>query len=86
MDATPWIERYSWFGAMKDLQGVDRDNALVDNDGNISALGRQYANVTGDGPVRNGGSRNAIGRCWRSGVIVLGLSVVLATDLWLYFL
>jgi hypothetical protein len=23
MDATPWVERYSWFGAMENLQGVN---------------------------------------------------------------
>ena len=23
MDATVWVERYAWFGAMKDMQGVN---------------------------------------------------------------
>jgi len=23
MDNTEWVERYSWFGAMKDMQGVN---------------------------------------------------------------
>ena len=23
MDETDWIERYAWFGAMKDMQGVN---------------------------------------------------------------
>ena len=23
MDETGWVERYSWFGAMRDLQGVN---------------------------------------------------------------
>ena len=23
MDSTEWVERYAWFGAMKDMQGVN---------------------------------------------------------------
>lgn len=23
MDATDWVERYAWFGAMKNMQGVN---------------------------------------------------------------
>ncbi|KAL1722008.1 glycosyl hydrolase catalytic core-domain-containing protein [Schizophyllum commune] len=42
MDETDWIERYAWFGAMRDLQGVNADNALLDKDGDLTDLGQQY--------------------------------------------
>jgi len=42
MDATDWVERYAWFGAMENLQGVNQDDALMDTSGNINSLGRQY--------------------------------------------
>lgn len=42
MDQTEWVERYSWFGAMRDMQGVNEDNALMTDGGDINALGRQY--------------------------------------------
>ncbi|KAI0786318.1 glycosyl hydrolase catalytic core-domain-containing protein [Abortiporus biennis] len=42
MDATDWVERYAWFGAMKDMRGVNQDDALIDTHGNIDTLGNQY--------------------------------------------
>ncbi|KAI0728769.1 glycosyl hydrolase catalytic core-domain-containing protein [Fomitopsis betulina] len=42
MDATDWVERYAWFGAMQHLQGVNSDDALMDSAGRINALGEQY--------------------------------------------
>ncbi|KAK0240738.1 glycoside hydrolase [Armillaria nabsnona] len=45
MDNTDWVERYAWFGAMTDLQGVNQGNALMNSDGDINSLGKQY---TGD--------------------------------------
>ncbi|KAK7695626.1 hypothetical protein QCA50_000262 [Cerrena zonata] len=42
MDTTDWVERYSWFGAMKDMSGVNQDDALMDNSGRINTLGQQY--------------------------------------------
>ncbi|EAU83450.1 hypothetical protein CC1G_04706 [Coprinopsis cinerea okayama7 len=51
MDNAIFVERYSWFGAMRDMSGVNPANALMDNDGRISNLGRQYVGWTGDGPV-----------------------------------
>lgn len=42
MDNTEWVERYAWFGAMENLQGVNQDNALMDSSGRINALGEQY--------------------------------------------
>ncbi|KAI0637870.1 glycosyl hydrolase catalytic core-domain-containing protein [Trametes polyzona] len=42
MDSTDWIERYAWFGAMRNLQGVNQDNALMSLQGQITTLGQQY--------------------------------------------
>ncbi|KAI0356575.1 glycoside hydrolase [Trametes cingulata] len=42
MDNTPWVERYAWFGAMRDLQGVNQENALMSAQGRITPLGQQY--------------------------------------------
>jgi hypothetical protein len=41
MDKTDWVERYSWFGAMPDPP-VSPVNALLDKNGNITPLGKQY--------------------------------------------
>ncbi|KAF5331943.1 hypothetical protein D9611_008976 [Ephemerocybe angulata] len=54
MDDTPWVERYSYFGAMKDLQGVNPVNALMDGKGVISSLGRQYIGASDGQPLDNG--------------------------------
>ena len=61
MDGTDYVERYAWFGAFKDLQGVNEDDALMDTQGRITALGEQYI-----------GGRNSSGR---SGGIVNGGSI-----------
>ncbi|KAH8103620.1 glycosyl hydrolase catalytic core-domain-containing protein [Cristinia sonorae] len=42
MDNTDWVERYSWFGAMRNLSGVNQWNALMTNDGHLTTLGKQY--------------------------------------------
>ncbi|EMD41160.1 hypothetical protein CERSUDRAFT_131750 [Gelatoporia subvermispora B] len=42
MDQTPWVERYAWFGAMENLQGVNQEDALMDSSGTINTLGEQY--------------------------------------------
>jgi len=47
MDGADFVERYAWFGAMKNMQGVNQDNALMDSEGNVSSLGKQYLNATG---------------------------------------
>jgi len=31
MDNTPWVERYSWFGAMKNLSGVNQVDRTFDD-------------------------------------------------------
>jgi len=39
LDNTDYIERYSWFGAFRGSAG----NNLIDNNGGLTALGRQYS-------------------------------------------
>jgi len=57
MDETDWVERYSWFGAMKNLQGVNPTNALLDASGTVNALGRQYIGATRDQPLESSAER-----------------------------
>jgi len=47
MDGAEWVERYSWFGAMKDMQGVNEYNSLMGTNGTINELGRQYIGEIG---------------------------------------
>ncbi|KAF7369070.1 Glyco-hydro-cc domain-containing protein [Mycena venus] len=42
MDAQDWVERYAWFGIMRDLQGVNPDDAMMNSNGQITDLGKQY--------------------------------------------
>lgn len=58
MDSADYVERYAWFGAMENMQGVNVDNALMDSKGNINSLGKQYIGAAG--PVTSG-SGNADG-------------------------
>lgn len=59
MDSQDWVERYAWFGVMRDLQGVNPTNAMLDKSGKITALGRQYlgteAPQTSGAPSGTGG-------------------------------
>ncbi|WRT67259.1 uncharacterized protein IL334_004226 [Kwoniella shivajii] len=41
-DSQPYVERYSPFGVMKDMQGVNQANALMNPDGSITSLGGWY--------------------------------------------
>ncbi|KAJ2935127.1 hypothetical protein H1R20_g1980, partial [Candolleomyces eurysporus] len=54
MDETEWVERYAWFGAMRNLQGVNPENALMDSQGDINSLGRQYVDASPDQSLRSG--------------------------------
>lgn len=57
MDATDWVERYSYFGAMKEMQGVNEANRLMNKNGKITDLGKQYIGEKsggGDGDDNNG--------------------------------
>ena len=44
LDKQPFVQRYSWLGAgkMEHLIGVNKFCRLQDDDGNLTALGRQY--------------------------------------------
>lgn len=55
MDETDWVERYAYFGAMRDLQGVNEANALMDEKGDITHLGLQY--IGAEGPDTSGEGR-----------------------------
>jgi len=46
MDETEWVERYAWYGAMENLQGVNPENAIMTPDGKINSLGEQYIGAT----------------------------------------
>ncbi|KAK7050466.1 Glyco-hydro-cc domain-containing protein [Favolaschia claudopus] len=61
MDSTDWVERYSWFGIMRDLQGVNTLDAMMTTKGDITDLGKQYigsepAKTSGAPPSGTGGS------------------------------
>ncbi|KAJ7254625.1 glycosyl hydrolase catalytic core-domain-containing protein [Mycena haematopus] len=51
MDAQDWIERYSWYGIMRNPPGVNPLNAMMDSNGKITDLGKQYIGP----PSTNGG-------------------------------
>ncbi|KIJ55498.1 glycoside hydrolase family 128 protein [Sphaerobolus stellatus SS14] len=61
MDRTDWVERYAWFGAMENLQGVNPDDALMTSKGKINPLGLQYiaANSSTNVPQAPGSSNGA---------------------------
>jgi hypothetical protein len=44
-DAQDYIERYSPFGAMRNMQGVNQFNALMNPDGTITALGSWVCHI-----------------------------------------
>ena len=53
MDSVDWVERYFYFGAMYDMQGVNPFNTMFEPSGRekrtgaLNALGVQYARVNG---------------------------------------
>jgi hypothetical protein len=71
MDQTDWVERYAYFGAMTNLQGVNtvriswkrldvdtdahQDNALMDKNGKITQLGEQYIGNSSSSSSGGGG-------------------------------
>ncbi|KAI0751421.1 glycosyl hydrolase catalytic core-domain-containing protein [Daedaleopsis nitida] len=86
MDATDWLERYAWFGAMEDMQGVNGANAMMSSTGQINTLGEQYIgaetpNVSSSYQpgVVHGGS----GTSGRPGSNDASASVVLPPLLWM---
>ncbi|KAG8989715.1 hypothetical protein FRB94_014118 [Tulasnella sp. JGI-2019a] len=56
MDSTDFVERYAWFGAMENMQGVNQGNALMDPQGKITSLGKQYIGSGGKGSTSSSSS------------------------------
>ncbi|TFK29304.1 hypothetical protein FA15DRAFT_397075 [Coprinopsis marcescibilis] len=44
MDNTSWIEKYSWFGALHNMNNVNYGNQILGGDGQPNALGWEYVN------------------------------------------
>ncbi|KAJ7217728.1 glycosyl hydrolase catalytic core-domain-containing protein [Mycena pura] len=42
MDAQDWVERYAWYGVLRNLGGVNTADAMLTGDGKITDLGEQY--------------------------------------------
>ncbi|MCJ1234746.1 hypothetical protein MMC14_002709 [Varicellaria rhodocarpa] len=42
LDGLEWVERYAWFGAMRDPGTVGRHAALLDDKGKLTELGKTY--------------------------------------------
>lgn len=42
LDSLEWVEKYAWFGAMRDTGNVGRWAAMLDEDGKLTDLGRAY--------------------------------------------
>jgi len=75
MDRTDWVERYAWFGAMENMQGVNQDDALMTTSGQINDLGKQYIGAEApDTSTSSGASRSRP-------VVWLTLSTILAIAL-----
>jgi len=59
MDAQDWVERYAWFGVMRDLQGVNPDDAMMNSNGQITDLGKQY--IGAEAPKTSGAPPSTTG-------------------------
>jgi len=59
MDAQDWVERYAWFGVMRNLQGVNPDDAMMNSNGQITDLGKQYIGT--EAPKTSGAPPSATG-------------------------
>ncbi|KZO93269.1 glycoside hydrolase family 128 protein [Calocera viscosa TUFC12733] len=42
LDSQDYVEHHAWFGMMRDMQGVNPADGLMNQDGSLSALGSQY--------------------------------------------
>ncbi|KAM0707483.1 hypothetical protein Q7P35_004128 [Cladosporium inversicolor] len=42
LDGLEWVERYAWFGPMRDCGTVGRGARLLDGEGGLTALGKAY--------------------------------------------
>ncbi|KAG8863951.1 hypothetical protein FRB97_005151 [Tulasnella sp. 331] len=55
MDSTTFVERYAWFGAMENMQGVNQGDALMSPQGTITSLGEQYIGSSASSASSGGG-------------------------------
>ncbi|KAJ7163549.1 glycoside hydrolase [Mycena crocata] len=59
MDANDWVERYSWYGVMREIN-INPDDAMMDGDGKINDLGKQYIGIVAWRPGSSGlGTENS---------------------------
>ena len=42
LDSLDWVERYAWFGPMRDMGTVGKWARMFDNDGKLTSLGKAY--------------------------------------------
>ncbi|WPH00928.1 glycoside hydrolase family 128 protein [Acrodontium crateriforme] len=42
LDGLDWVERYAWFGPMRNMGAVGKGARLLDDDGNLTDLGKIY--------------------------------------------
>jgi len=42
LDTLEWVERYAWFGPMRDTGTVGKWARMLDDDGNLTDLGKTY--------------------------------------------
>ena len=42
LDTLDWVERYAWFGPMRDCGTVGRGARMLDDEGGLTALGKAY--------------------------------------------
>nr|GAT58540.1 predicted protein [Mycena chlorophos] len=58
MNSVDWVERYSWFGILRDLEGVNSLDAMLTSSGKITNLGEQYIGAAG---VQTSGASGSAG-------------------------
>ncbi|KAF4567414.1 hypothetical protein EYR40_006413 [Pleurotus pulmonarius] len=58
MDDVDFVERYAWFGAMKEMQDVNKANSLMTEEGRINELGAQYIGSDGTEITGSSGERS----------------------------
>ncbi|KAJ7772714.1 glycosyl hydrolase catalytic core-domain-containing protein [Mycena maculata] len=54
MDAQDWVERYAWYGVLRNLGGINPDDAMLTSNGQITDLGKQY--IGAEAPQTSGAS------------------------------